>query len=314
MGTIVRCSTKNTLETNHTFSDYEALIEISGLKNSLTVLHISDSHISVLDEKEKEFHQYSKRMDDGYKTVSHYKTEKKITAADSFLELMELAKSKKVDIIALTGDIVNNPSKSSVKFVTKAVKQTGIPSIYVAGNHDWHYEGMEGTAEELRKTWINNSLLPLYEDQNPLYSSTIIGGVNFVAIDNSIYQVNAEQLDFFKNQQTKNEPIVLLMHMPIYLPKDAERDNVSTIGDPRWGWDIDNGYEIERRVRWSKDGNLLSTTEFVEIVKNCKNLAAVLVGHTHRPRADRISATAIQYVSGRSVDGQYRLVRFTPSK
>jgi 3',5'-cyclic AMP phosphodiesterase CpdA len=306
------CINQKALSTKHNWSDYEATIEISGIKSALTVLHITDSHISVLDEKEKEFHPFGKRIDDGYKTVSHYKTGLETTAADSFMELMNLAKNKKVDVIALTGDIVNNPSKSSVKFVTDAIRPTGIQSIYVAGNHDWHYEGMEGTATHLRQTWINNSLLPLYGGKNPLYSSTIIGGINFVTIDNSIYQVNEEQLAFFKEQQEKNEPIILLMHMPVYLPKDAERDGVSTIGDPRWGWEIDDGYEIERRIRWSKDGNLPSTMEFVETVKNCENLGAVLVGHTHRARADKISETAVQYVTGRSVDGQHRIVKFKP--
>lgn len=57
---------------------------------------------------------------------------------------MALAKEQKVDRIVLTCDIINNPSKSSVDFVHKSIQNTGIPSIYIAGNHDWHYEGMKG--------------------------------------------------------------------------------------------------------------------------------------------------------------------------
>jgi DNA repair exonuclease SbcCD nuclease subunit len=300
--------------TMHSFSDYGATVAISGLKKVTKVLHIADSHISVLDEKEENYHPYGARMDKAYQTVSHYKTGKETTAIETFLELMMMAKNQDADAIVLTGDIINNPSKSSVRFVQSSIQETGIPAIYTAGNHDWHYEGMEGSLSTLRQTWIQNSLLPLYGDSNPLYASHQIGGINFVAIDNSTYQINEEQFKFFRKQTSLGMPIVLLMHIPLYLPKDAERESIATCGDPRWGWDTDKNYEIEQRERWSQEGNLPSTMKFLEMAKNSTNLAAVLVGHTHRARADKFSETAVQYVTGRSVDGQHRLIVFEPLK
>ena len=306
------CSRTDGFRTGHSYSDYEATVKIVGLEKTIRVLHIADSHLSVPDESEKEYHQYSSRMDNAYTSIQHYKTQQETTPEKSFLELMDLAKTQKVDAIVLTGDIVNNPSKSSVRFVLESLGKTGLPWIYIAGNHDWHYEGMQGSADELRRTWTENSLLPLYSGKNPLYSSHIIGGINFVAIDNSTYQVNEEQLEFYKNQTTRPIPMVLLLHIPLYMPRDGERDGISTCGDPRWGWDMDRNYEVERRERWSKNGNLPSTLEFVDLVKKSSNLAAVLVGHTHTARVDSISGTAFQYTTGRSVDGQHRLFSFEP--
>ncbi|GAF71425.1 unnamed protein product, partial [marine sediment metagenome] len=308
----IYCDENNQIITEHSFSDYEATVAIRGLKETTRVLHISDSHISVFDESEKEYHPYSSRMDNAYKSPPHYITGVNTTPAETFSELMDLAKKQNADMIALTGDIVNNPSKSSVKYIYESVQKTGIPSIYVAGNHDWHYEGMKGSMATLRQTWIQNSLLPLYGGENPLYSSHVIGGINFVTIDNSTYQVNAEQLRFYIKQITRAMPIVLLMHIPLYLDKDAERKGISTCGDPRWGWDMDKNYEIERRERWSRNGNQPSTVEFLESVKTTANLAAVIVGHTHRARADKVTEHAIQYVTGRSADGQHRLLIFKP--
>ncbi|MBN2296027.1 MAG: metallophosphoesterase [Pirellulales bacterium] len=306
------CSREYTIDTVHSFSEHEATIAIRGLKKVTRVLHVADSHISVFDESEAAFHQYAARMDKAYSSVPHYKTGKPTRPADNFLKLMKMGTDKQVQLIALTGDIINNPSPASVRFVAKAVKKTGIPFMYVAGNHDWHYEGLPGTRAQLRQTWIEKSLLPLYGVKNPLYASNVIGGINFVTIDNSTYQVNDEQLKFFRRETARNMPLVLLMHIPLYLPKDAGSNSVSICGDPRWGWDIDKNYKAERRERWSKDGNLPSTNAFVENVKQARNLAAVLVGHTHRSRADTISETAVQYVTALAADGQYRLITFKP--
>jgi len=309
---VIDCSEKHQFMAVHSFLDYETTVVIKGLKKTTRVLHISDSHISFSDKSEKKYHTYSKRMDNAYKSVQHYKTKEETTPVETFLELMDFAKNQNVDVIVLTGDIINNPSKSSVSFISKSVQKTRIPSIYVAGNHDWHYEGMEGSGAMLRQTWINKSLLPLYVGKNPLYSSYNIGGINFVTIDNSTYQVNEEQLRFYKKQAKLDIPIVLLMHIPLYLPKDVEKENISTCGDPRWGWDMDKNYEIEQRERWPRSGNLPSTVEFVEVVRKSTNLIAVLVGHTHNAIADDISKTAVQYITGRSADGQHRLLIFKP--
>ncbi len=314
ISSVIGCSENNGVFTRHTYSDYEATVAVKGLKKTIRILHISDSHISIPDEAEKEFLPFSTRMDKAYVTKPHYKTGETTTPVEAFTELMNLAADRKVDMIALTGDIVNNPSKASVRYVTGSIQKTGIPYVFVAGNHDWHYEGMEGSLSELRLIWIQNSLLPLYDGKNPLFSSQITGGVNFVTIDNSTYQVTADQLDFYKKQAALNMPVVLLVHIPLYLPKDGEKENVGTCGDPRWGWDKDKNYKLEGRPRWPKSGNLSSTKEFLNAVKNTTNLTAVLAGHTHSPRADVISGSAVQYITGRSLDGQHRIVTFTALK
>jgi len=275
-------------------------------------MHITDSHVTVLSKNEEEYHPYSRRMDNAYKKVKHYKTKKKTTSMQMFLDLLEVAKEENVDLIVLTGDIINNPSQSSAAFIYKALKSIEIPYIYLAGNHDWHYEGMKGSSESLRQTWIDNSLLPLYGGIAPLYSSRVIGGINFVAIDNSTYQVNEDQLRFYKTQLKRNFPIVLLLHIPLYLENEAKQKNNTVFGAPNWGWNIDRNYRIERRERWGKTGNLATTSEFLETIKKSSNLVSVLAGHTHKDRISSISGQVNQYVTGCSAYGHYRLLRFEP--
>lgn len=290
----------------------EYSITVNGLKEAFRIFHITDSHVSVLSENEKEYHKYGARMDKAYKTEKHYKTREKTTSSEMFLNLLEVAKKESVDLIVLTGDIVNNPSQSSVSFIYDSLESTKIPYVYIAGNHDWHYEGMQGSSESLRQTWINNSLLPLYGGNNPLYFSHSAGGINFVAIDNSTYQVNEDQLQFYKTQSNRNYPIVLLQHIPLYLEQQAKRKGILVMGHPNWGWDEDRHYRVEKRERWSKNGNLAPTTEYLEAVKNSSNLITVLAGHTHEDGVESVSESANQYVTGPSRFGYYRLLSFEP--
>jgi 3',5'-cyclic AMP phosphodiesterase CpdA len=296
------------IEVRHQYDEYLASIKATGITSPLTIMHITDSHISVIDSAESEFYEFSARMDKAYINPTHYQSEEEGTRMGHFLGLIQQAKDAKVDLIVLTGDILNNPSRSSIDFVYKALEDSGIEYVYTSGNHDWHYEGMEGTADELRETWITKGLKPLYRGQNPLYYAVEKAGINFVAIDNSTYQVNRQQLDFFKNELKKNKPTVLLCHIPIYTGIAGEK--VNTCGDPKWGFDTDRGFETERRHRWPKTGNLPSTTQFVEEVNGATNLIAVLCGHTHRAQVDTLQTNLLQYRTRASYSGAHRIVTF----
>ncbi|MBN2376176.1 MAG: metallophosphoesterase [Sedimentisphaerales bacterium] len=300
---------------SHSWSDSEAVVRIEGWKGDLKVLHLSDSHITCSNESDIPFQQYSKRMDDAYKVNKHYKSGKAVTSLENFQEAMQLARKEKVDLIVLTGDIVNNPSMTSVTAVADELDKVGIPYLYVAGNHDWHYEGMEGTADELREEWREKELRRLYGGKSASHYAAVKNGVNFIAIDNSTYQVNEQQLKFFEKQIARGLPSVLLMHIPISLTTFATMQ----CGNPDWGSEVDKGYKIERRQRWPKEGNLKSTMEFVKAVASADNLVAVLCGHTHAARADKVnplaypeisSAGAMQYVVRAGAVGGYRVVYF----
>lgn len=297
----------------HRWTDDTATVQVPGLDRRLAVLHLADSHVSVRDPAEESYWQYGARMDDAYgKPRAHWQTKTKALPAARFKELLQLAKDPQADLIALGGDIINNPSASSVRYVQQAVWATGVRSLYVAGNHDWHYEGLPGSPDQLREAWIGRSLLPLYEARNPLGSAIQFGTLNFVAIDNSTYQVSPEQLAYFEKELARGLPTVLLVHIPLWVATGDEK-HVSACGDPRWSWDTDRNFEIERRTRWPKSGNLKSTVEFVARVKTADKLVAVLAGHIHRNAEVRLSASAVQYVTRAACDGGFRRITFEPA-
>lgn len=290
----------------HNTNSMQTLVSMSGIRKKVRVLQVADTHISCDNESDKAFEQYSARMNNAFIQPKHYKTGQPSTTTENFKELMLLAKTEKVDMIALIGDIVNYPSATAVEFVRQQIQSTGIPHIYTAGNHDWHYEGMPGPADELRKEWCEKRLKPLYSSNNVLYSSNIVSGINMVTIDNSTYQVNDEQLAFYKQQIKKEEPVVLFVHIPLYFTSMR-----MSCGHPAWGAETDKNFEIERREKWPASGNNPSTTAFIKAVQNTPKLAGIFAGHWHQ----YFSVTqqhVTQHLALPGFNGQYRLIEFQP--
>lgn len=288
-------------------SELEATFVLPGIEKAFTIMQIADSHISYENESDREFDVYSKRMREANPTVLHYKTKEKVSSFEGFASLIAYAKEQKVDCIALSGDIFSYPSETAINAVYKLLQDTNIPYIFTSGNHDWHYEGMPGSAENLRNEWIEKRLRKLYKGENPLYSSELINGVNIVTIDNSTYQISQEQVDFYKKQVLRKEPIALFLHIPIYMPSIGN----GSCGDPNWGAAIDYNYKIERRERWPESGNDKNTYKFIEEVMKTEKLVGIFAGHLHR--SFTISSNEkYQYIAGAGIYGQYRMIKFIP--
>jgi 3',5'-cyclic AMP phosphodiesterase CpdA len=266
------------------------------------VLHISDSHVSVEGDDTEEVVQFCARMHGAYSSYDRL---------GSFMSLMDLAIEKDVDLIALGGDQVNYPGPRAVERLTQELKRTRIPWVFTAGNHDWHYEGMPGSSTDLRQRW-RQELAPFYAGNDPHASSVEVNGLRFVLIDNSTFQIDDHQLTFFRDSVSDGTPVVLMVHIPLSVPTlRNDRPGKPLCGDPEWGEHTDNGWETERREKWSAAGNLPSTERFLAAAELTPNLVAVLCGHIHQARVDRVSDSASQYVVAPGFDRGCRLIEFT---
>ena len=265
------------------------------------IFHITDTHLSMDDERGVKYQEFSKRMAGAYKSNSHFQTGEKYSTKESFELTMELAKEQEVDFLALTGDIFSFPSEAAVEWALQKLSDTGIPFAYVAGNHDWHYEGMEGSSQQLRETWTKKHLEPMYQSNNPLYAAYDFNGVRYVCIDNSTYEILPKQLDFFKEQVKSNTPLILLMHIPLFMPG---RSMGFGCANPNWGEKSDKNFELERREKWRKGGHTKTTMDFNNEVFNAPNLITVLAGHTHHQSLD-VKNGIPQIVSAHNATGYY---------
>ena len=248
------------------------------------ILQISDSHLFIDDERGEKYRQYSERMAKAYNHTRHFATGAATNPQDALQDIADRAKNENYDALALTGDIVSFPSAAGVDYVKDVLSRVDAPFYYVCGNHDWHFEGMEGTERKLRDEWIEKRLKPLYPDGvNPLAYSVKIKGVKLLMIDDSIYEILPEQLDFLKKELSDNLPALLFMHIPLYAPG---RRVAYGVGHPDWNAAHDGNYEIERRIRWPEKGHNAVTYAFRDEVLNSPNLMGVFTGHIHHRSLD----------------------------
>jgi predicted MPP superfamily phosphohydrolase len=268
---------------------------------STRMFHITDTHLSLDDERGLPYRTFSKRMAGAYRSNRHFQTGEMYTAEESFEQTLQLAKEQEVDFLALTGDIFSFPSQAAVEWTLHKLEDSGIPFAYVAGNHDWHFEGMPGSSSQLRDEWTGKHLSPLYQGNHPLYASYDLNGVRLVCIDNSTYEITPEQLAFFRKQTELDIPVILFMHIPLYVPG---RSMGYGCAHPEWGAGTDKGYEIERREKSPAGGHSELTFAFRDLVFKAPNLLAVLAGHTHQAALD-VKNGIPQIVSGPNAQAYY---------
>ena len=271
------------------------------------IFHITDTHLSLDDERGVPYREFSGRMAGAYAENSHFQTGEIITTQEGFTRTLSLARDAEADLIALTGDIFSFPSEAAIEWASGMLSETGIPFVYIAGNHDWHYEGMKGSSQSLREEWTERRLIPLYQGNHPLYARYDMNGIRIVCIDNSTYEISPVQLEFFREQVDSGLPLILLMHIPLYV---YGRPLGFGCGHPLWGAESDRGYETERREKWREGGHTQVTMTFREEVFKCKNLLCIFAGHTHRYSLD-VENEVPQVVSGHNATGAYSDIRIS---
>ncbi len=278
------------------------------ISTEVKITFIADTHLHMDDEREEPYRKYSKRMAGAYNETRHFQSGEATTPAKAFEWTLEHAVETGADLIALGGDIFSFPSEAAIEWALKKLEATGIPYLYVAGNHDWHYEGMEGSMEHLRELWIGKRLFPLYQDKNPLMAARDIQGVRFLTIDNSTYEINEAQLAFFREQVRQEIPLVLISHIPMYAPG---RPVGYGCGHPQWGAAADRNFELERRPKWPEGGHTKTTYQYHREVFSAPDLLGILAGHVHRSTRETIKGKP-QFVAEDNASGGFLDVLFSP--
>lgn len=138
------------------------------------------------------------------------------TTFDKFLAVLDLALSHKPNLLLLTGDLVNDGVREIYDWLFAILKNTGIPFLCLAGNHDVTEEiGHDLPFEE-------RTFLPIVKDDRLIdthrliielpHATWQILAVNS-AVGGQIYgRVNDESLDFLKMNLVHNHPTLIALH------------------------------------------------------------------------------------------------------
>lgn len=273
----------------------------------IKLVFAADTHLSRDDPRGDAFREFSARMAGGYQRTKHFKSGKETNPEACFEETLEIAARENADFLVLGGDIFSFPSEAAVEWVMTRLEAAGLPWLYTAGNHDWHYEGMEGRSDDLRTTWIAERLLPLYGGRDPMNAAFELAGVKVLLIDNSTYEISSAQLEFFRREAASGQPMILCVHIPLYVPG---RPVGFGCGHPAWGAASDKNHLIERRPVWAEHHSAV-TMDFHREVFAAPNLLGIFAGHTHHLSTDLLQGVP-QVVTGANATGAHLVVEVLP--
>ncbi len=286
----------------HTCKDDTAMIKVEGLADTVRLLHVTDTHLALIDERDADHVEACSGAHERFGARRLDADGNSVFTETTFDTMMAGATSMGtgIDLLAHTGDLIHFPSQANIERATAGLTSTGLEFMYTSGNHDWLFAGVENVAGLREQNWPS---LDTLTGGRPSHEVRDIGGIRFVAIDNSIYQVSEEQLEFATEQLAAELPTVLLTHIPISVPtlRGPTIDKWETpllladpAGDPsRAGTDV--------------------TIEFARVISAATNLVAIFCGHVHFEHIDSISPSAVQYVGTPAFEtARSRLVEFQP--
>lgn len=264
------------------FDNTDIKIYSAAVTDTIQLMAISDTHLYMSDEREDPYRENSARMAAAYNMTRHFKTGEPTNPAEGFDYALSIARKSGVDAIVHLGDLVSYPTEYGIEYAFEKLEATGLPWYYIPGNHDWHYEGMEGTEAELRDEWVGKRLAPLLKGHDPLGYTVDIKGVRLIMLSDGINEILPGQVSFIKDATRDAVPSILLAHIPFYSPGRQARS--FTIGNPEWGSAIDVNHVCERRPRWPEEGHGQADYDLYDAVLEASasnNLLAAVFGHVH---------------------------------
>ena len=260
----------------------------AGASAPFSVLHISDTHLAFCDREERP----------GLMEHARKRTELFGGMQEEALRTSIAWAKEHTDYLVHTGDIIDFVSEANLRKVRECFGDAAGAVTGSAGNHEYQERcespkatGLTEAAFRARHAAEVDAVLPFAAG----FSSTVVNGVNFVAIDDAYRRITAEQMTKFEAEVKKGLPIVLLMHVPPFTERlcEAKTKYFNLTGKYR-------GPQLADRAKGSFIGCGFDapTDDFLRYLRSEKALKGILAGHIHLTAQDRFSPTAMEYVIG----------------
>jgi 3',5'-cyclic AMP phosphodiesterase CpdA len=272
----------------------EVTLQISGADKEFSFIHWTDVHLSECDSRDK------KLVEAMAKRAKIFGGDPTRVARDMVRKFNDL----KPELVAVTGDYLDAPTKANIEIGAKILKSIDAPTYIALGNHEW---GTPSTPWD-RDYW-RPRLRPL--TAQPLdWHVQQMHGVNFLFVDDSNYQITADQLKKTQELLKDNRSCILFMHIPV------ATDSVTKRTVRKWKTPIllgAEGISKNKRKSWHMGETIEpSTAEFCRLVKSHPQIKAIFAGHIHLDHESQYQQECTQYVTGPGYAKGYRHVRIVP--
>ncbi len=269
-----------------------------GLEKPFRALHISDSHIAFADERDGE--RKTELAKKRFAVFEH--------APEYLDEQLAYAKNEGIPIL-YTGDFCDFVSYRNLEYAREKLWDTD--HFMAVGNHEFSLYVGEAF-EDVPYMMQSYDRVQRYFRYNLLFDSRVIGGVNFVGVNNGYYQFDASQREKLRLEIEKGLPIVLLMHNPLYtedlyafsMQVHASQQVAYLTGTPD---DLMRGYS---EYRFRQQHAEPETLAFIDFVYSQPLIRAVLAGHIHVNAETVLPSGIPQYIVGGGYKNLAREIMF----
>lgn len=264
-------------------------------------LHISDSHLTRVDERDNE-----------RKKTLAAKRHEYFPHAEQYLDAAIRYAHDKNLMLLHTGDLTDFVTEANLDYVEAVLGGTG---WYVAaGNHEFSQYVGEAKEDAAYKAQSFDRVQRSFPNDLTV-ASRVVNGVNFVAIDNVYYYVTAEQHAAVQREFDKGLPVVLMCHIPFYTHQHCLHTLINHKG--RTSYMVATPTSLIEEYR-NNPSNPVSeryrnvpvtdkvdkpTQDFYDWLKQQTQLKAILCGHMHEFYQEHLSPSVVQYTVGGGYDG-----------
>ena len=266
-------------------------IEI-GLEKPLHFLHITDSHLCLADSRDD-----LRKQELARRRYAEFGGDSVPQALD---EQLDYAVSHGLKVL-YTGDIIDFVSWQNLEYAQRQLNR--VDYFMAAGNHEFSLYVGEAKEDVPYKMQSFDRVQRYFK--NPLlFAGRVMGGVNFVAVDDGYYRFDKEQLAGLRAEIAKGLPIVLMLHNPLHTDELYRQMRQIPMGRQcayltGTSLDMMSDYPPDRLEQQRPDED---TMAFIRAVEQEPLIKAVIAGHLHHSFENRLPGGIMQYVTG----GGYR--------
>ena len=263
-----------------------------GLKEEIRFLHVTDSHIAKAYD-----HEGADLLGLAAAREKYFDKGVPGQSVRLYEEAKQYAKDNNLLMIH-TGDLIDFLSEANFDYLDHAFD--GIDHIYAAGNHDFcHFVGR--AAEDWYYKQQNMKKIAPHVKYNMHFDSRVVGGVNIVTLDDTYYNITAGQVEMLRAEAARGLPILLFMHVPLYIPEYAKErlkfGPAYMVAAPR---EIIEKYSSDRFLQQSPTEETLRAVEYI---KSEPMIKAIFCGHTHENIDEKLDNGVMQYIAGATYEG-----------
>ena len=277
-----------------------SIIEIPNLTRTYTFLQITDTHLSSMYEDEvlptEDDVQWVKSRNGGCLNDA-------VTKEEMLELLFEFSNHIKADMVFLTGDIIDTPTRRNFDNLYSLIKKLNSPILFSWGNHDWSF--VSGYLSQKESDIRRPLFYPITKGNNS-YCYEDFGEFIVFSIDNTLSDehnvISEDAIIAFDNVCNLKKPVILLQHIPFYEGGKLTEESIRT-----WKSDITLGGNPEIGCGVCSYIHRVKYIYQKVAIDNTTPVVAVIAGHLHLTHSGILPNGVPQFVTNTGFSGHCRV-------